>query len=339
MSNPPATEQSTPIENTVYKPRKSRSRSKTPASEDEFQFLANISRYLLKDVVFYGNFLEKRRVDLLESYRDLIVIGSQEIELKQKINELRKIFCERYPRRNMWLGATDGLELGQPKGHCIWTDVGDLPFGHYWFQIRRLAFRDNEIFLKVKCLRAYDKSEIGQSAKQSEPWDATQYSPDMIAKNFTELLHSWRVSLRDHMLWFCSIRLTCENFTAFIKFIGVVFISLVIGTISGVKFLGEFTIKAMEQLNSFIRAATPFMLGVLDLVSKVIGGLYILIAMMWREVFGSRGNQQMMREVGGAIGQSRGFRQPIMAPPKNYYSNYKNIPDNAFGTSKSPGNK
>lgn len=267
--------------------KKSRSRSKSPQLQDEY--LHNVGRFLLKDVVFYGHYMEKNRVTLLESYRDLIVVSNSEIEFKRKLDELIKIFHEKYTNKNIWLGVTNTCQSGSPAGHCIWTDLGSqIPFGQYWFQVRRITFRENEIYLKLKCLREYIKEDKIDGILKPEPWDKTQYDPATIAKNFTELFESWKKSWREFLFWFCSVRLTFENFKSFIRFIFLLIISIFFGVVHGIEFMANFIILFLHHSSHFIRASTPFLLGVINCLSKCVGGFYILIAMMWREIFKPR---------------------------------------------------
>lgn len=229
--------------------------------------------------------MEKRRVQLLETYRDLIVVSNTEIEFKQKLDDLLQIFKQKYAQKPVWLGVTNASDSETPIGHCIWTEVGnDLAFGQYWFQVRRIAFHKNEIYIKLKCLREYTKESKKDGVKKPEPWDLLQYDPATVAKNFTELLEKWKTSLYDLILYFCSVWVTFDNFKSFARFLCLLFISLCVGTVQGIQFLGNFVILFIHHLSNLIRVSTPFLLGIVDFFSKIVGGFYILIAMMWRDV-------------------------------------------------------
>lgn len=76
--------------------------------------------------------------------------------------------------------------------------------------------------------------------------------------------------------------LTFHNIKQTLLFLSVLFLAIVTGVLNCLKYLGDYSIAFLREFNGCIRAATPFMLGVLDLISKVVGGFYILLAMMWR---------------------------------------------------------
>ena len=44
----------------------------------------------------------------------------------------------------------------------------------------------------------------------------------------------------------------------------------------------------MHQLGWLLHHSTPLILGILDVISKIIGGVYILIAMIWKDSIGAR---------------------------------------------------
>jgi hypothetical protein len=44
--------------------------------------------------------------------------------------------------------------VGAPAGHAVWVKLHNLAFGHYWFQIKKVKFDDdNEMILHLKCVR------------------------------------------------------------------------------------------------------------------------------------------------------------------------------------------
>lgn len=49
-----------------------------------------------------------------------------------------------------------------------------------------------------------------------------------------------------------------------------------------IHYVGEFSLKFMREMTFLVRTVTPIILAVIELVGKLIGGLYLLIAMMVR---------------------------------------------------------
>lgn len=61
----------------------------------------------------------------------------------------------------------------------------------------------------------------------------------------------------------------------------------IVGTINGlarcVEYIGNFSLKLMHEFSFLMGTITPIILAVIELVGKIIGGLYLLIAMMFRQ--------------------------------------------------------
>lgn len=76
--------------------------------------------------------------------------------------------------------------------------------------------------------------------------------------------------------------LTFNNLKETVVFLSILFMATLTGLLKSLQFLGDFTIRLFREVNNFVHVTTPFLMGILDLISKIIGGFYILIAMMWR---------------------------------------------------------
>lgn len=101
------------------------------------------------------------------------------------------------------------------------------------------------------------------------------------------LFAMWKKDFSEAMVWFLSASLNRENIKEGFRLLVLLLISLVVGAVHSLKFIGIFTIKFMHQLGWLIHVSTPILMGILDLVSKVIGGIYILIAMIWKDSIGA----------------------------------------------------
>merc|ERR1719471_1148972 len=63
----------------------------------------------------------------------------------------------------------------------------------------------------------------------------------------------------------------------------VLVLAMVTVIIAGVKQLAQFCLKLLHELANLVDRSTPLALGALNMFSKVIGGAYLLIAMIWRD--------------------------------------------------------
>lgn len=94
---------------------------------------------MLKTRVFLGQYQEKRFVDAVKNYRDLIVINHTEREVIRDFEAVRDRVLREYggTQQVVWFGYTSASMIGAPSGSCIWTELNEsIPFGEYWFQVR-----------------------------------------------------------------------------------------------------------------------------------------------------------------------------------------------------------
>lgn len=237
-------------------------------------------KQMLKNRIFLGHYQEKRHVSGILAFRDLIVLNNTERDLKKLLDSIKLRIGFYNPES--WIGITDSKMVGTPAGHCLWTELEELPFGQYWFQIKSIKFRHNEVYLKIKSVRAMESGDQKEETKLiAESSDINQ-----VAANFKELLLQWRESLKTHCLHFLSNDITKENIINTIKFTSLLLLSLVTGVFHGIKFLGVFTIRFMAEFTRFIHVATPIFFGIIEFFNKIVGGLYILLAMVWKDSTG-----------------------------------------------------
>lgn len=106
---------------------------------------SSLQRYknLLKNRVFLGHFQEKRLVERLNTYKDLVVLGSDEkefcLEVQLAANQIRSVYGP-----DIWVGFTGPDVVGAPAGNCIWATikatVENVTFGQYWFQVCKFIY-------------------------------------------------------------------------------------------------------------------------------------------------------------------------------------------------------
>lgn len=269
-------------------------------------------KQMLKTRIFLGHFKEKRYANDINVYRDLIVINPNETEFSHDIEIVRNRITNFYKTKSIWFGYTSTKldDVLSPAPHCIWTDLdASIPFGHYWFQVKTLRFKDDEVMIKLKVLRPLRKSDktideqthIFSSVSspstaadgQSENVDSNdeQQSFDKtlkIAGSFIEFIEMWWNDLSKTILHGLSVHCTAENTIYCIKYLSILIVALITSAFYAVKYLGFFTIHFMAQSRELIRVMTPIIIQLLDLLNKIIGGFFILLAMIWRDCIGGR---------------------------------------------------
>lgn len=71
--------------------------------------------------------------------------------------------------------------------------------------------------------------------------------------------------------------LTVENIISFLRFLAVLILTFFIGCYH----LLELLLRGVKEVNVFVHNITPVLVACVDGVTKIFGGLFILIAMMW----------------------------------------------------------
>lgn len=232
---------------------------------------------MLKTRMFIGQFQERRWVEPLQAYRDVLVINKSEFDLLKDVESVRRRLRGYYQSSNHWIGLTDPQFVGAPNGHCIWIEPTENALGNYWFRIRGVKFRRNEVILRVKVVRPVTT----QSVLPNESFE----------NNVTKLLEnfSWETTsenakkyLLEYLTWLFTNVLTTSNIKEAITFLGVFVVTGLALSVKGVKFFMDFFLKFMREVSYFIESSTPVMLAVVNLIGKAIGGFYLLIIMMFR---------------------------------------------------------
>lgn len=271
------------------------------------------AQQMLIDRIFMGDYQEKRYVAKLNSYKDLIVLNRQEQILAGDFSKVKNQILN--DNLNAWFGFTEPNEIGAPAGHCLWTtldesnqnkaDAASIVFGEYWFQIKGVRFDINAMEIQVIILRPIDPastmpsgltiSSIAQQALEVDTQKIQQYiQNNIIEVDWMNLFRQWKVSFNQMAYRFISTEITWGNFIHCIQLLGIFFIAFVKLSVHFVHCVGDYTLRLVSELTKLTKATSPIVLAIINLLSKMIGGLYILVAMVWKDLFyggsGSRKN-------------------------------------------------
>lgn len=163
-----------------------------------------------------------------------------------------------------------------------------------FLQIKTIKFRFNEIQIKLKKLRSIDDADaktftekLRAATKAPDCDDSSSTDADAL-EQWRVLFEFWKREISAAIAWFLSISINRQTIIETLRFISLVIVSMFAGSTQIVKYLGIFAIKLIERTTWLAHVLTPFALGLLDLCSKIIGGLYLLIAMMWRDSVGAQ---------------------------------------------------
>jgi hypothetical protein len=159
-------------------------------------------------------------------------------------------------------------------------------------QVKTIKFRFNEIQLKLKKLRPIQDSDTRTFAEKLRATTQNNLPKDVndddAMEQWKTLYHFWKREISAAAANLLSISVNRQTITETLRFVSLVIVSLFAGSTKIVKYIGIFAIKLVERTTWLAHVMTPFALGLLELISKVIGGLYLLIAMIWKDSIGAR---------------------------------------------------
>ncbi|KAM7364463.1 uncharacterized protein ACRADG_000956 isoform 1-T4 [Cochliomyia hominivorax] len=285
--------------------------------------LQSLCKQLLKSRLFRGFYVERRYVDNVKGYRDIVSLQKSEKSLEKMLRDIRDklqmFYCLQNPQ--MWIGITSGPLKGitapQPAAldTHVWVEMKDLAFGQYWFSIKSIRFRDNEIILKLKDVQTVEEEEppkwatsiISSKAicdKTNDSLESSNISSNTVASSapalenqitfddFMLLLQQWWATIKQTVYDFMAQDISKENIKGVLRFLGLLLVSILSGALVGVKFLGIFTLRFMFELSRLTHVLTPIILKIIEVFNKIIGGFYILLAMIWKDTVVKRNQPQ-----------------------------------------------
>eukprot|EP00092_Neocalanus_flemingeri_P008964 GFUD01009645.1.p1 GENE.GFUD01009645.1~~GFUD01009645.1.p1 ORF type:complete len:484 (+),score=137.53 GFUD01009645.1:53-1504(+) len=247
--------------------------------------------------LFSGWYTERRYVDAIDRYRDVILVDSVEaLIIKQVKYAIRK--CGKILAENSFIGLTDVDDESK-----LFINLGaggaeaSHAFGHYWFQLRSINFMANVGFtLEVVVVRQFVSSDSDScwkcKARASQPADSPPVKIDSIGAALVDMRSRLYTVSSDVLteVWqpgtyWAKLRplLTVSNVVHLGKLLLVLILALFTGLIAGVKQLAQFSLRLLHELANLVDRSTPLALGALNIMSKVVGGAYLLVAMVWRD--------------------------------------------------------
>ncbi|XP_058807714.1 uncharacterized protein LOC131673616 [Phymastichus coffea] len=223
-----------------------------PSYKDHtFQSLKKKILPLIQNKIFLGRYTEKRYVESLQSYRDIIVIESSEDIIPNLMKS--KEILETYSNKK-WIGISRDLQNSESNDCLIWTYVNNVPIGKHWFQLSAIRFESREILLEIQHIQPYrlpDKSILCSDDPDFPKFDINQI-------------------------------FTYENVCEAIKFSAIVFMALFTFAVEAVKFVLKWSIELSYVIVNLVHVCTPICLGMLEFLTKCVGGFYWMVYVIFR---------------------------------------------------------
>ncbi|XP_074026417.1 uncharacterized protein [Leptinotarsa decemlineata] len=220
------------------------------------EYVKNYAKQMLRNSLFVGVFKEKRFVESLGSYRDVVNISEAETDfIENLLSVLRKINQEFF--KTPWVGITGPNTIGVPVGYCLWVVLPKEVFGKYWYRVKTVEFFKDEIRLKLEVVRQFQNQCF---SKNSSTVDNNFVNYDLKA-NFSEVIHQINFENVKH----CTIFI--------ILFSG----TIIVGAINITKYLLEYLLQFMKELSNLIRVMTPIIINFMNVILKAFFGFYQMI--------------------------------------------------------------
>lgn len=233
------------------------------------------AKQMLSGRLFMGAFQEKRYVESLNNYRDVICISREEQELIHDITVVKQRIDDLYPG-NHWVGITSPDMAGAPASYSVWVELPeDVTFGAYWFRIRKLKFRQNEVCLRVKIVRAINHDANHQSGDAEEVFSNNTFSSE-------DILNNVKQNINEKLHYFLKNVTTFSNFKESIKFLFMLLATLITCLFEILKHLSEFLLKFMNEFSKFLKSSAPIFQIFANLIDRLFRTLCMLIAVLIR---------------------------------------------------------
>ncbi|XP_076061046.1 uncharacterized protein LOC143036929 [Oratosquilla oratoria] len=235
----------------------------------------------LEGQLFSGWFEERRYVESIGAYRDVIEVDEWETQMVAAMKAV--ILC--FPgvqEGKKWINMT-APSVSQPC-YCLWVRLEGLALGHYWFQVKEVLVEERfGLCVQLSVVRALHPSDGEDRITRKRRQEGNKNEEDQ----FSSLLLDWMDQFKNYnwaTVW-KSIRATVtpHNVHQAFKFMVVLCVTLVVGILTFLRQSWRFGICLFKEAGVFIRNITPFLQSVLGFLEKIFGGLFVLIAMVFRD--------------------------------------------------------
>ncbi|ALC45893.1 CG4287 [Drosophila busckii] len=271
--------------------------------------MQSLTKQLFKSQLFRGIYIKRCFVEQVGGYRDVVALQSSERDLGKQLlasaTQLNMFYHRFVP--GMWVGISKESDDIQKLSACqletcIWTQLSNAAFGEYWFIIKTIRFRSHEIQIKLKIVREIQPESIVSTqcfVRSKSPcptgtiWDDKKpdvgiekdYQSRIVTPDFFALFRDWGQSTYEFM----ANDVNKPNIIRFIRFLGLLLLSIGSGIIVAIRFLGIFVVRFLFEFSRLTHAATPIVLSLIEFVNKIFGAFFILLTMMWKDLVVSRG--------------------------------------------------
>lgn len=237
------------------------SKSNREKANDEESRVHIFARQMLVTRIFTACYIGRYYVESLNDYRDVIQISDEENELIRDFIMVKQRLEDFYVKP-IWVSFTEPADSPQNKNcYCIWTKLENVPFASYWFTLEDVLINGEEMLIKVRVIRKF------------EP-EVSKALPEDGSINYNEIKTNLFSFLQETVTW--------HNLKESSKFIFLLCVTIVTALLYCLQYLGDYSLKFFREVSNLVHVSTPIFGHFFNFLSKVVGGFYILIAMLWK---------------------------------------------------------
>lgn len=251
----------------------------------------------LRSRIFLGTFDEKIFVPEVNDYRSVVVLSSSETELSMILSDIGRRLKKFYKESPYWFGFSTGESpsIAITTGSLFVDELDEIPFGHFWFQIRTVRFKPGEVKVKLRVLRQVGETDFNNSKRSvsnlscNSSRSSTNLTNDARESiEWKEIFSTWAESTSVNVKEFLYYKVNRENLKNVFHLLSLLTIGFVVGAVEFIKYVGNFSIRFMTEFSRLLHVCTPIFFGVLDLFSRIIGGFFIFLTMLWKDSIGGK---------------------------------------------------
>ncbi|XP_068244597.1 uncharacterized protein [Palaemon carinicauda] len=269
----------------------SKKKGKSNKTQIKSKFAPGSFEYIeerLRGHMFSGWIEERKWVENLAGYRDIVEVDEWEVE----INQILMCVIRSIPgvlEGKKWINITPPSD--KEPCYCLWTLLPTPPNpGHYWFSVTGVSIHPQfglRVMLKIiRSIHPHD-GELAKARRQRRKQLAAK-EPGSELETLSEQVQEWLLQIRQISLssvWSAvSSTLTISNIKEAFRFVIVLSMTLVVGIVAFVRESHHYGIQFLHASGVFFRNITPFMQSLLAFFEKIIGGMYLLIAMVYNDM-------------------------------------------------------
>lgn len=267
----------------------SRRRGSTRRALVKCKFLPEGLAYIescLRGRIFSGWVEERKWVENLGSYRDIVEVDEWEVDFNKQLNIIiRKIPGVQEGTRWINITAPTAVQLS----YCLWVLLIQPPIpGHYWFVITGVAVQPLfGLKISLQIVRSIDPQDYETAEARSKRRQISSSELGHELETISQQFMDWWDQVRQlnfALVWSAvTATFTISNILEAVRFCIILVITLIVGLVTLLRDSYHFVLGVIHEAGIFFRNLRPFLQSVALFVEKLIGGLYLLLAMVYRD--------------------------------------------------------